>query len=108
MKTIKSLSFAVLGLAILQATASAETVHGLVQNFDAATNTLAIRRVETDKNQNLPTDLQLVVNRDAKLKNIASLQELQRDNEVKVDVKQNKDLGIWEAKSVELNQTAAH
>jgi hypothetical protein len=62
--------------------------------------------MDIDKNQNLPQELQLRVVRDAKLKNITSLKDLQDGNQVKVDVKQNKDLGVWEAKSVELNNEA--
>ncbi len=105
-KSFGTFSLALLGSIAFASAASAEMVHGSVQKLDAANNMLTIRRIETDKNQNLPQEMQLKVQRDSKLKNIASLQDLQNGNQVKVDVKQNKDLGIWEAKSVELSNEA--
>lgn len=97
-----------LGLFLLQAFASAEVIQGSVQRIDAANDTLYIRRFDADidKNGKLPREFELKVGREAKLKNIASLQDLENGSPVKVDVKQNKNLGVWEAKSVELNEDA--
>ena len=97
-----------LGLLAFQTIASAEVIYGYVQKVDPASNTIMIDRLDTakNKNQNLPEQLQLKVSRDAKLKNIAAITDLKKDNAVKVDAKQNADLGIWEANSVELNNEA--
>jgi hypothetical protein len=94
-------------LVLFQASAYAETVTGTVKNVSAADMKLTIAR--NDDNNDLPQNLDLVVQTDAHLKNIVSLKDLQAGNEVKVNVKQNKDARIWEAKSVELiNMPASH
>lgn len=85
-----------------QTAAFAETIKGAITKVDVAASDIYIHRTEINKNKDLPQDLQLKVGREAKLKNITSLADLKNGNEVNVKVKENKNLGIWEARSVEL------
>ena len=93
----------VFGLLFAANASYAEWVQGIVSNVDIKAGTIQLNRLATDKNKDFPQTLQLNVQRDAKLKNIVSLEDLKKGNHIKVDVKQNKDLGIWEAKAVELS-----
>ena len=92
----------IIGVLALQAMVYADWVNGTVQKVDESRDVLFINRIDAEKNKSMPEQLEVKVTNDAKLKNISSLTELKTGNEVKVDVQENKNLGIWEARGVEL------
>ncbi len=99
---------AVFGLLAFQIAAYADWVNGTVAKVDSKNNTVTIQRTEDERDRrdgNLPAQLEVKVNRDADLKNIASINDLKTGDAVKIDVRENKNLGIWEAKGIELRNS---
>ena len=83
-----------------QPNAYAETIRGMITDLDAAHDILIVRR--TDPSKEMEQQLNIKVKSDTKTKNVASLKELQVGHEVKMDVKEDKMTGIYEAKSIEV------
>jgi Cu/Ag efflux protein CusF len=103
-----SVYFTAVGAALLGAiiifaasASNAETVEGVVDKVDTENNKLTISRTD-DENKDLPKEIDVTVTRDADLEGIVSLDDLEEGNQVKVEVKENKDLRVWEADKIEL------
>ena len=88
------------GFLLTQSVVYAETIRGMITNLDPATNTLLIRR--TDTSSTTSQDINVKVKTDTKTTNVASLKELQVGHEVKIDAKEDKASGVFEAKSIEV------
>lgn len=97
MKRIVMMLFA--GLLAVPSVSYAEWLQGTITKIDINGGNLTLENLDTKKPY--PQPLNLKVTQDAELKNIASLQDLKNGQAVKVDVKENTNLGVWEAKSVE-------
>src|SRR5437879_6166125 len=85
---------------LAQSAAYAETIRGMITNLDPTNNMLIVRR--TDASSSTSQDINVKVQTDTKTKNVASLKELQVGHEVKIDAKENKASGVFEAKSIEV------
>ncbi len=105
----------IFGIFALSTVAHAEWIKGTVLNVDDNNKTITIKRANdlSDDNRNLPPQiperLQLKVRDDANFKNISSLNELQEGNEVRINIKADREntsasnvVGAFEASDVEL------
>ncbi|MCR4337211.1 MAG: hypothetical protein NUV91_05345 [Candidatus Omnitrophica bacterium] len=97
----KIISLTILSFFILQTAVYAEWVYGIVRKVDVKNSILTIQQIEEEKEDNFPNQIKLKVVRDAIFRNIPTLDELEVGNEVKVNVRENQNLGIWEATEVE-------
>ncbi len=88
------------GLLLMQPAAYAETIRGMITNLDPANNIVIVRRA--DASNSVPQDVNVRVKTDTKTKNVASLKELQVGHEVKIDAKEDKASGVYEAKFIEV------
>jgi hypothetical protein len=96
---------AVLGaLIVFAAVGHAQSVEAVIHKVDPENNVLTIEPIGKDA-ERLPKPLDVTVTRDADLEGIVSLEELKEGNQVTVEVKENKDLQVWEAKKVELKSS---
>ncbi|MBI2095242.1 MAG: hypothetical protein HYT89_03645 [Candidatus Omnitrophica bacterium] len=89
-----------LAFCLAQSVAYAEMIRGVIVNLDPAHDTLSVKR--TDASKDKPQQLDVKVKSDTQTKNVASLKELQVGHEVKIDAKEDKTSGVYEAKSVEV------
>src|SRR5262245_45890117 len=89
------------GLLLVPAVARAEMIQGMITAIDPANDTLGVRKSGSSQQLNIK------VKSDTKTKNVASLKELQVGQQVKIDAKEDKSAGVWEAKSVEVTNTAS-
>lgn len=91
------------GFLFSQSAVYAETIRGMITNLDSTNNVLSIRR--TDNSKTTAEQLAIQVKSDTQTKNVASLKELQVGHEVKIDAKENKTSGLFEAKSIEVTNS---
>ena len=93
------------GMLLLQTYAYADRIEGTIKNIDSTNRMLTIERSDAKADQ--AKEIQVKVTDDAKFKNFNTLGELQNGQAVKLDARENKDLGSWDAKSVELKEAEA-
>ena len=93
------------GLLLPQTTVYADSIEGMIKNVDSTSRTLTIERSNAKAGE--AREIQVKIPEDAKFKNFNTFGELQNGQEVKLDARENKDLGSWDAKSVELKEAEA-
>ena len=87
---------------LLQSTSYAAWMSGVVKDVDPTNQTLLIERANANTQEAYEKQIRVKVLNNAKLKNIASLDELKDGQEVKMDVRANKEQGHWDANYIEL------
>jgi hypothetical protein len=98
MKKILPIVFA--GLFLMAAPSYADWMQGVVKGVEG--QDLTIDRTDATENDAKPRELKVKILDNAKLKNISALEDLQNGQEVKVDARENKEQGFWDANYVEL------
>jgi hypothetical protein len=98
MKKILPIVFA--GLFLMQAPSYADWMKGVVKGVEG--KDVTISRTDASDNDSKPRELKVKILENAKLKNISSLGDLKSGQEVKVDARENKEQGFWDANYVEL------
>ncbi len=96
----KALPLIFAGLFLVQAPVYADWMQGIVQGIEG--KTVTIDRTDASENDNNPRQLKVKVLDNAKLKNISAVEELQSGQEIKVDARNNKEQGFWDANYIEL------
>jgi hypothetical protein len=96
----KALPIIFAGLFLVQAPVYADWMQGIVQGIEG--KTVTIDRTDDAGNDSDPRQLKVKVLDNAKLKNISAVEELQNGQEIKVDARNNKEQGFWDANYVEL------
>jgi hypothetical protein len=96
----KTLTFVVASLFLLQTPAHAAWMSGVVKSVEG--RIVTIERANAELQEAYPKELQVKILDNAKLKNVASLEDLKSGNEVKLDARANKEQGTWDANYIEL------
>ena len=90
---------------IFSMNAHAETFRGEIKNLNADANSFVLIKTEQETGKKaVPQELNVQVSPKAKFAGVASLQELRAGDEIKVNAKQNKKTGQWEARSLFLDK----
>jgi hypothetical protein len=90
------------GLFLVQAPSYADWMQGVVQGLEG--KTVTINRTDDSGNDSDPRQLKVKILDNAKLKNISAVEDLKNGQEIKVDARNNKEQGFWDANYVELIQ----
>jgi len=98
----KALPIVFASLFLVQAPSYADWMKGVVKSVDSAGKTVTIDRTDASENDSKPRELKVKIVDNAKMKNISSIDELQNGQEVKVDARDNKEQGFWDANYIEL------
>lgn len=101
-KIIKGFAVLMMGFVMVEATLYAETITGEVAAIDQVTHSISIRHVDLTTGN--PQEEKFYVVDNAKFKGVHSLSDLKTGDMVKVEVKENKDSGVLEAKKIEMAQ----
>jgi hypothetical protein len=96
----KALPLIIASLFLAQAPSYADWMKGVVQSIDG--KTVTINRSDATENDSNPRQLKVKILENAKLKNISSVSDLKNGQEIKVDARNNKEQGFWDANYVEL------
>jgi len=96
----KTLPIIFMSLFLMQTTSYADWMKGVVKDVQGKTVTLD--RTDAAGNDSDPRELKIKILENAKLKNISSLGDLKNGQEVKVDARNNKEQGFWDANYIEL------
>lgn len=96
----KALPIVFASLFLMSAPSYADWMQGVVKGIDG--QSLTIDRTDAAENDAKPRELKVKILENAKLKNISALGDLQNGQEVKVDARENKEQGFWDANYVEL------
>lgn len=98
----KILYLTIVSVFMLQAPAHAAWVSATIKQADPQNGILIVERNGAEIQEAYPKELEVKILSNAKLKNIASLEDLQAGQEVKLDVRANKEQGTWDSNYVEL------
>jgi hypothetical protein len=96
----KTLPIVVASLFLLQTPVHAAWMSGVVKSVED--RIITIERANAQIQEAYPKELKVKILDNAKLKNMASLNDLQPGNEIKLDARANKEQGNWDANYVEL------
>jgi hypothetical protein len=96
----KTLPLLVASLFLLQTPSYAAWMSGVVKTVED--RIVTVERANSELQEAYPKELRVKILDNAKLKNIASLNDLQAGNEVKLDARANKEQGVWDANYIEL------
>jgi hypothetical protein len=96
----KRLLAIVASLMLIPTPSYAAWMSGIVKNVQD--RIVTIERANADIQEAYPKELQVKILENAKLKNIAALSDLKSGNEIKLDVRANKEQGVWDANYIEL------
>jgi hypothetical protein len=100
----KTLPLIVASLFLMQTASYADWMQGIVKKVEG--KDITINRTDATQNDSNPRELKVKILDNAKLKNISSLNDLKSGEEVKVDARNNKEQGFWDANYVELINSA--
>jgi hypothetical protein len=96
----KTLLLAAFSLIAMQTAAHAAWMSGTVERVEG--DTVVIQRANSELQEAYPKEINVKILNNAKLKNISSLEELKKGQEVKLDARANKEQGQWDANYIEL------
>ena len=96
----RTLPLIVASLFLLQTPSYAAWMSGVVKTVED--RVVTIERANAEIQEAYPKELRIKILDNAKLKNIASLNDLKAGNEVKLDARANKEQGVWDANYIEL------
>ncbi len=85
---------------LIQTSAHAAWMRGIIKDVDG--KNVVIERSNANQQTAYEKELTIKILDNAKLKNIASLDELKAGQEVKLDARANKEQGQWDANYIEL------
>jgi hypothetical protein len=96
----KTLPLIIASLFVMQTASYADWMQGVVQKVEG--KDITINRTDATENDSNPRELKVKILDNAKLKNISAISDLKNGEEVKVDARNNKEQGFWDANYVEL------
>ncbi len=101
-KMKKTLLFIFMSLFLMQTPSYAAWMSGVVKEVDLGERMVTIERSGAQFQEAYSKELDVKILENAKLKNLASLDELRSGQEIKLDARANKEQGYWDANYVEL------
>jgi hypothetical protein len=103
---MKRVLFFIVGLIasvfLLQTPSYAAWMQGKIKNVDNNSRMITIDSADAQKAGASSSEIQVKVLENAKFKNISSLNDLKSGQEVKVDARNNKEQGFWDANYIEV------